>query len=288
MDNYVSIDNCPVCNSNSYRIIKRKAKFKFKLCNICSLIYISPRITNIQNVYTDNKSSSPSKYYELSYKYDNEIFNKRIDLIEEFSPKGNILDIGSSTGTLIEIAELRGWKALGVEPNPVAYEISKNKKLNVYNGFFEKPFADTVKSNFEAAYMGDVLEHVPDPVKMIDLALQTLKIDGVLMIVTPNFDSIVARMFQIKPVEHILYFTQNSLKYLLAKFDLKIELMKNITRKRSLNALPYSTTFSDKPLLRFILKTISSIGLDPLINTFLTLFIRDEILVIIRKAGPLK
>lgn len=237
MNNLVSVENCPVCKNKTYKVIHRKEEFQLRVCSICSLVYLSPRLSNIAEVYLDNMSSSPSKYYELSHKYDSETFNKRLDLIEKFSQKGKLLDIGCSTGTMLEIAEMHGWKALGIEPNPISSEICRSKKLNVYNGFFEKTFINSVTSNFDAVYMGDVIEHVPNPAEIIELSLKSLKIGGILMIVTPNFESLVARIFQIKPLEHILYFTQNSIKYLLQNFDTKIELLTRTTRKRSIKAL---------------------------------------------------
>jgi 2-polyprenyl-3-methyl-5-hydroxy-6-metoxy-1,4-benzoquinol methylase len=283
MNEFTEVDKCPVCKCADSKTVFRKESFKGKKCLNCGLVYSSPRLKSIEGVYKDDKSSSTSEYYTLSQNYDIETFTNRIRLLEKYTAKGELLDIGCSVGSLLAAAVRRGWNASGIEPNPVSAEICRNKHLPVFEDFLNESYSKEFAGHFDAVYLGDVLEHVVNPLETIGLALKVLKPNGILMIVTPDFDSFTARLFQIKPREHILYFTGDSIRKMFAYFNVKIELLQKTTRKRSLKALEYSSTFSDRPIFKKMVKLFSAAGLDSIINKFISLFIRDEILVILRK-----
>jgi 2-polyprenyl-3-methyl-5-hydroxy-6-metoxy-1,4-benzoquinol methylase len=283
MADYVDVNHCPVCKSADFSTAFKKVIYKGKRCNNCGLIYISPITADVNEIYTNDISSSPSGYYRLSEKYDNMTFEKRLRLIELYSEKGKFLDIGCSTGNFLGVAEKNGWDAAGIEPNPESARICIERNFKVEQDFLTENISAKYKENFDAIYMGDVIEHVTDPLNLIILAMNMLKPRGVLMIVTPDFDSLVARKLQIKPIEHILYFNKHSLKFAADLLHLKTELIKKTTRKRSLKALSLSTTFSGKPFQKKILNVLSALYFNPLINLTLELFVRDELLIIIRK-----
>lgn len=283
MDDFKEVDKCPVCKCADFNIVFSKERFKGKKCVKCSLIYISPIRADLKEIYTNDKTSSPSRYYTLSYKHDISAFTNRVMLLEKYIPTGRFLDVGCSVGSMLAAAGNRGWDVSGIEPNPVSAEICRKKNINVYMNFLDEEYSEKYSEYYNAVYIGDVIEHVENPLKTISLALKMLKPNGVLMIVTPDFDSYTARIFQIKPLEHILYFNSSSIKNMMLNFDVKTELLMKTTRKRSLKALVYSTTFSEKPLMKKFLKVLYFAGLDPIINFFTSQFIRDELLLIARK-----
>ncbi len=278
----IEINSCPVCDCKEFKIVFRKDKFCGKQCGECGLVYLSPRIKNLDNVYTDDRTSSTSKYYKFAIEADRKIFAKRLKIIEEYVKKGAFLDIGCSIGTFLELAKADGWESiLGIEPNPNSALACREKGLAVINKFFDADLAGTLQQ-FDAVYIGDVIEHLPEPNEILQNIYRILKPNGIVMIVTPNFDSLVARLLQIKPFEHILYFTKPSIMHLLEMTEFRIEKITTTTRDRSIKAMAYSTTFSTNKGKLFV-KLIASLHLGKLINFFLKLFVRDEILVIARK-----
>lgn len=278
----IEINSCPVCNCNEYTTVFTKNEFKGEECKQCGLIYLNPRINNLEAVYVDDKTSSTSRYYKFAIEADRKIFKKRLKLIEEFAEKGSFLDVGCSIGTFLEIAIENGWNhVLGVEPNPKSANACKENELPVINDFFKKDlFRDGQK--FDAVYIGDVIEHVPNPKEILEDIYNILNENGIVMVVTPNFSSIVARLLQIKPFEHILYFTKKSISYLFSKTNFKIEKNITTTRDRSVKAMLYSTTFKTNSGRRLV-KIIVFLHLEKLINALLRIFVRDEVLVIARK-----
>lgn len=283
MQQHIDINACPLCGTAEFKIVFRKDIYSGKRCSKCSLVYISPRAADINKIYIDDESSSPSKYYLLSEKHDKQTFEKRLMIIEHYTDGLDFLDIGCNVGNFLAAAAKKGWNTLGIEPNPKAAKATKEKGYKVEQEFLTRSLSSKYKEQFDAAYIGDVIEHVEDPLNMIRLALNMLKKNGILMIVTPDFDSLIARQFQIKPLEHIIYFNRDSLCYAAGITGAKTELIKKTTRRRSLKALAYSTTFNGKPAQKKILQVLSAVRFDSLINIILELFVKDEILMVLRK-----
>jgi SAM-dependent methyltransferase len=74
---------------------------------------------------------------------------------------------------------------------------------------------------FDAAVLLDVLEHVPDPLPFLRALHARLRPGGRLLIMTPNLASWLARVsgarwVSLKVPEHVLYYTPQSLRRVLA------------------------------------------------------------------------
>jgi 2-polyprenyl-3-methyl-5-hydroxy-6-metoxy-1,4-benzoquinol methylase len=284
LEEYIVIESCPLCSSIDCRISFRKGKFTGKECTSCGLIYITPRLKEINSIYTDDKTSSPSEYYRYAQQTDLKVFKRRVKSLEKYTEKDSIIDIGCSTGNFLEAARSEGWQKFhGIEPNEKAAIECRKKGFEVTNAFLDESILGADNRRFSAAYLGDVIEHVPDPVRFINLASDFLEPGGVLLIVTPNIGSVIAKLLQIKPLEHILYFNKKSLEYLLRKCNLDIQLISTTTREHSLKALVYSTTFSSKPVLIRILKLMNFFKAEALVNLFGKLFFKDELIAVAKK-----
>ena len=143
-------------------------------------------------------------------------------------PGTRLLDIGASVGYYTKAAGLLGYDAIGVEPSPWAAEYgSKNLGVNIIaKSFFDCAFD---ASSFDVVLLADVLEHTTMYRSMLESALACLKPAGVLVIVTPDIDSLAARWlgrrwWSLKP-EHVVYFSKRSLTRVLTELgcgDIKI------------------------------------------------------------------
>lgn len=285
MEEYIVIDSCPICSGVERRTSFKRGKFTGKECTSCGLIYITPRLKDVKEIYIDDKTSSPSEYYRYAQQTDLKVFKERVKLIEKYAGKlpgkDSIIDIGCSTGNFLEAARIEGWRNLyGIEPNEKAASECRKKGFEVTSSFLDESIPDAVNKRFSAAYLGDVIEHVPDPVKTIELASELLVPGGVLMIVTPNFRSIIARSLQVKPLEHILYFNKSSLEFLLKKCNLEVQFTGTTTREHSFKALTYSTTFRNRPLLLAVLKLLIFLRAERIFNFMGKMFFKDELLAI--------
>jgi SAM-dependent methyltransferase len=132
-----------------------------------------------------------------------------------------VLDIGCFTGDFLQILHENGADVYGVELQTQAVAIANQKlsgrviQADVYGN-------DYPQIEFDFIPMLGVIEHVIDPIKLLDRATELLASKGWLMIQTPNSNSFLARILQkywppYAPVEHIHLFSRKSLELSLTE-----------------------------------------------------------------------
>lgn len=276
---------CIVCKQKSVLKITRK-EFSIFECNNCGMIFVNPdQIDSNYYQQYEEDISSPMLYYKSIEEYDRRSFKKRLQFMDKYFPeKGSLLEIGSNTGTFLRVAKEHGWSVYGVEPNKAICEEFKKKvkDIPIYNCFFDEKFVKNTTRKYDLIYSSDVIEHVPDPVSFLVNARKLLKKDGHIVIVTPDFDSLLTRLFQIKPTEHLVYLNKKNIKLLYKKAGLSIVNVQNIHRYRNVKAMLYSTTFTDKnnlDVLMVMVKFINFFRLNHLAEYFVNFF-KEDLLII--------
>jgi SAM-dependent methyltransferase len=233
--------------------------------------------SSIEAQYIDDETS-PTEYYRMMEPFDLKTFAIRMRLIVTLTGlvTGRVLDIGCNIGTFLEVAARFGWKAVGVEPNPRAAEIGEKRGLEVRCGFFDGSLASNL-SNFDAVHAGDVIEHLFEPIEFLARVRNVLRPGGLLVVVTPDIDSALGRLLQIKPAEHLVYFTRESLHRAAELAGFRDVAVERWGRRRSISAMRYSTTFSS--LTRRALRLLDIPGPRSLLEQLLYRLCRDELLL---------
>ena len=174
---YLSI--CVICGHKEFINEFSKKGYNLVKCRNCGLVFVNPRANEkeILKQYTSD-NTSPSEYYIRTSNTDQLVFEKRLDLIEEYFPKGKLFEVGCSVGTFLTTAEKRCWNVEGIEPNIRSVQYCKSKGLKVRNSFFKEELFDVNKRIFDVIYMGDVIEHFRNPVSAVRLANSLLKVGG--------------------------------------------------------------------------------------------------------------
>lgn len=138
--------------------------------------------------------------------------------IEAWTRPGRLADLGCWIGYFAAEANRRGWRAIGVEPSVRAAAYARDQNgIDVIQG--ELLDAELPERDFQAIFMGDVIEHLPDPGAALDRAAALLAPGGVLALALPDAGSRTARMlgrrwWSVIPT-HVQYFTSGSLRRLL-------------------------------------------------------------------------
>jgi len=114
-------------------------------------------------------------------------------LVKKYVDSGNILDVGCSTGEMIEFYNWDG-NAYGMEI--VEHAINEAKTRNVS---FDKDLTNTTEF-FDAIIFRGTIQHVDTPFLYIKKAMMALKPGGFLVfLATPNADSIYFRLWKTLP-----------------------------------------------------------------------------------------
>jgi len=140
------------------------------------------------------------------------------------------LDVGCSSGALLEVALRCGFNAHGAEPaEQAAQTASAIPNAHVFKGFLhDAKYSD---NHFDIITLFEVIEHLTDPVDLISEITRILKPGGILLIGTGNADSwtvqIQSEKWEYFDIAghggHISFFTPKSMRKLakLCKLDVK-------------------------------------------------------------------
>jgi 2-polyprenyl-3-methyl-5-hydroxy-6-metoxy-1,4-benzoquinol methylase len=132
---------------------------------------------------------------------------------------GELLEIGSACGFLLEAARRRGFRVHGIEPSRWAVDEARRRfGFEIHCG--TDATADVPAQSVDVAVMADVIEHLPAPHVTLARLATWLRPGGLLLILTPDLDSLVARyagrFWWGLLDDHCVYFTRASLRTLLA------------------------------------------------------------------------
>jgi len=159
----------------------------------------------------------------------------RLDLIRKRRSGGKLLEIGCARGDFLSIAR-EAFDARGVEPNPDLAD-SASRVAPVYRDIIER----TPWTGFDVIATFHVIEHVDSPRGFVEAAAQRLNPGGLLVIETPNIDSmpfhfLKAKWRQFIP-EHYYFFTPRTMTRLLVDQGLKVENCTSIGKHASLDLI---------------------------------------------------
>jgi 2-polyprenyl-3-methyl-5-hydroxy-6-metoxy-1,4-benzoquinol methylase len=99
-------------------------------------------------------------------------------------PKGLLLDVGCGNGDKLKLAGQLGWQARGIELDASAVQAAQARGLQVEQGGYE--LLAHYQGQADCVVCSHVLEHVHQPLHMLDLLLASLKPHGMLLLSLPN------------------------------------------------------------------------------------------------------
>lgn len=87
-----------------------------------------------------------------------------LDRVQKYMPAGTLLDVGCAGGHFLAAAKQRGYQGTGIEVNPkMAAHARAAYGVEVIDGTYESADFEAAGRRFDIIYMGDALEHLPDP-----------------------------------------------------------------------------------------------------------------------------
>jgi 2-polyprenyl-3-methyl-5-hydroxy-6-metoxy-1,4-benzoquinol methylase len=223
---------CPTCAGREATLELEKDHMRLVRCSACDLVYVNPTFdeAHYKKVYRSAEYQDIVRDLGIrSHQYRVERFGReRVDIMAAHlrmaTPR--VLDIGCSTGFVVEAARDRGWQAVGLDLNPSAIEYGRSRGLDVRNVALED--AELAPASFDAVSLFDVLEHLLDPVRTLRASIDLLKPGGIVFLYVPNYDS-ASRLLMGKdahfiwPTHHLNYYTPTTMRDLLRREGLETE-----------------------------------------------------------------
>jgi SAM-dependent methyltransferase len=127
----------------------------------------------------------------------------------------SVLDVGAGTGLLVAEAGAVGLDAVGIEPSQSLVATGRAHGVaNLIQGIL--PHEVLASRTFDVVFLIDVIEHVADPVALLQHCADRVAPGGVLVVVTPDLSSVPARLLGRRwwhlRVAHVGYFSRASLE----------------------------------------------------------------------------
>ena len=228
---------CPTCGSTDETLELEKDHMRIVRCKACDLVYVNPTFdeTHYKQVYTSQAYQDIVRDLGInSHEYRVGRFGgERVRMMADHLrvPNGRApryLDVGCSTGFVVEAARDQRWDAIGIDLNPSAVEYGRTRGLDLRTVALED--AGLAPRTLDAVSLFDVLEHLLDPCRTLRACADLLAPGGILFLYVPNFDSasrllMGANAHFIWPTHHLNYYTPTTIRDLLLRHSLTPELI---------------------------------------------------------------
>lgn len=228
----IKVEKCPLCNNDSYLYscynIITNTDFVpgfspiriWRICKSCNHIFAENYPKNLREILS---TTVPEQHVNPNIHLLPLLGNK-LSEVKKFTKGSRLLEIGTGAGELTSVAKELLFDITGIEIRPVyAKKVSERLNIPIYSiDFMDFETEDL----FDIIILGDVLEHVSNPSKMLEKAYNMLNKEGVIWISTPNFESAFSYIMKDKDpmwrvCEHLNYFSYISLKKTLEKTGFK-------------------------------------------------------------------
>ena len=273
-------EECIICKNNNFtylfsdldRYVKStKKKFSIYKCTNCDLISIDPKINESEFSLYYPESYTP---YNLSYKkrtsFDfllKKIRKYLLDILKIDKIKIELdcfkdvekkyLDFGCGSGRHLNHIKYQypKWKLYGHDRSHYA----KNN-LNKININFVEDLQKMPDNFFDFINLSSVIEHLIDPSETMHLLRKKLKKNGIIIIKTPNWNSLGRVIFRQNWIQydiprHIHVFSSKNLKEFLIKKNFKIlKTMYSNNFSVELKSIYRSMKLSGRPKIHGILE----------------------------------
>ena len=125
-----------------------------------------------------NEAAHTEKYYS----------HLRHDVYRVIPPDAKrVLSVGCASGrTEAKLVE-QGIRVIGIELNPQAAGLARNRGIDVIGGDASNGYVDRGSERFDCIIYADVLEHLKEPVAVLSRHVRSLRSGGTVYITVPNF-----------------------------------------------------------------------------------------------------
>lgn len=189
-------EQCPVCASP--RLREKPFGYVFNgrwlggfACAECGIIFLHPQPTaeELAAMYSkeyfegDFRCGHAGSYFDKTTR-ESLADRTLIAKIKDLKPTGSFLEIGCAGGAFLHAARQAGYRVAGVEFSEVAANLAREQfQLDVRTGDVRD--AHFPSNTFDVVFMGDVLEHLPEPVATCREVYRILAPGGLFVIECP-------------------------------------------------------------------------------------------------------
>jgi SAM-dependent methyltransferase len=225
---------CALCGATAQQPIYPLSRAAIVRCGGCDFHFVSPRLaaTELEAKLQQWAQADVLDAERLRIAFDAVTMTLYGGYLQRMERQrggrpGRLLDVGCSTGAFLAAARQRGWQVEGLELGQASAAYAQDVLgLTIARAsLFEHEAAE---GSYDAIVFLEVIEHLPDPAGALARIARWLKPGGVLLVSTPNYDSLYRRLFGTRwwvvncEDEHIMFFNEAKLSASLQDHGLSV------------------------------------------------------------------
>lgn len=236
----------------SARRLPDRVHYRIARCRSCGLVRSDPVLA---------AEGLASLYRASTFDYGDELdglratYGRALEEVAKLVPdRAGLLDIGTGSGFVLELAQAQGWTAVrGVEPSEDAVakarpDIRPQIVQDMMGpGLFEA-------GSFDAVSMFQVLDHMPDPLGLLDECRQVLRPGGLVLAFNHNVSAWSARLLgdrsPIIDVEHTYLYSPRTIRALFDRAGFEVVSVRPVRNTYSVRYLAHLLPLPDRPKSR--------------------------------------
>jgi len=221
---------CYLCQGKEFQLVTDKIRYdaprKIFRCSQCGLIFLHPQMSPEEErifyereygeIYSNEKGTTPAQlfnarlgdaalYYEWTKNY--------------FDSSSDCLELGCASGYFLSTIKTHVKSVTGIESHLLLKDYCRNLGISMVDSLSE-----CRDNQFDVVFMFFLLEHIGDPKKYLLEIKRVLKRGGRIIIVVPNVDDVLFRLYDIPGFRtfyftpaHQFYYSKETLSDLLKK-----------------------------------------------------------------------
>lgn len=223
----------------SARRLPDRIHYRMVTCNSCGLVRSDPVID--PEVLT-------ALYAQSSFDYGEEVaslqrtYGRYLKRLEKYGVhKAELLEIGCGNGFFLEEALKQEYREVsGVEPSQEACEKAPSAIKACIVCDIMRPGLFEAKQ-FDVICLFQVFDHLPYPTEMLETCLESLKPEGLLLVLNHNVEAMSARLLKEKSpiidLEHTYLYSPDTLKKIVSQCGYEVREQGSVFNRYSLQYL---------------------------------------------------
>ncbi|MFC5813864.1 class I SAM-dependent methyltransferase [Nonomuraea harbinensis] len=222
--------DCTLCGEPRmqplYEPVGEDGKWRYHVvrCPSCGFLYRNPNIRpeRLGDLYAKGYSKFLTGKYAANRQRRYQLTMDAFSPVFDDGAGRRLLDFGCGAGLFLELAEQRGFDAVGVDlsPDSVAQANERLTRGRAYLGAPED-VPEIAAGGFDVITLWSVLAHLPRPVDDFRRFRELLAPGGVLMILTVNANSLLLKAYESAwsgfTKNHLMFYSADTLPVLLRR-----------------------------------------------------------------------